>query len=83
MTVLKMTLKSGLENERRTFVFFMRKKTITNAKDRNCDMTVAIAAPIASKPKTKIKRGSSAMFAAAPIAVVAMPMPEYPCATIN
>lgn len=75
-TVFPITGKEGLANVSRTFVFFSRRKTMTNAKEKNCEMTVAVAAPAASKSKTKIKRGSSAMFAAAPIAVVAMPMPE-------
>ena len=82
LTIFPINLKSHLPRAMRIFVFFHSRKVTTNAKDKNCERTVAKAAPATSMRKTKMNSGSSAMFAAAPITVVSIPMPEYPCAVI-
>ena len=71
-------------DRRRTFnsVFF-RRKYRTNAAERICDNTVAIAAPRIPSPNTKIKTGSRIRLAIAPIATENIPVVAYPCALIN
>ena len=80
--ILPITRMSGFANVRRILVPLSLKNITTNRNERNCESIVASAAPATSILKTKMKRGSSAMLATAPITVVVMPIPEYPCAVM-
>ena len=48
--------------------------------DKNCEMTVAIAAPFTPRPRVKIKTGSNIILETAPINTDFIPLVEYPCA---
>ena len=81
-TILPIMRRSGFSKVSLILVPFSLKNTTTNTNDKNCEMMVAIAAPATSILNTKMNRGSSAMFATAPITVVIIPIPEYPCAVM-
>ena len=74
--ILAMIGKFGLPRRRRMFVLFRSRKMTTKAQESTCESTVARAAPATSMRRTKMNSGSSAMFAAAPTSVVAMPVAE-------
>lgn len=50
------------------------RKRSTHSAESICEMTVAMAAPRTPRCRTKIKTGSSTMFAAAPTTTVSMPI---------
>ena len=76
LTMRSMVLALQLRSERRTFVLGSSKKITTKRAESPCESTVAAAAPVTPMSKVKMKRGSRAMFATAPMQTVAMAMPE-------
>ena len=53
---------------------FPVRKRSTHAAERNCEMTVASAAPCTPMFRTKINTGSRAMLTTAPSSTVIIPM---------
>ena len=55
------------------------EKIKSHGTHRNWEMTVAMAAPRTPILNTKIKSGSSKMFATAPMRIVIIPVRANPC----
>ena len=75
LTIFIMVLPLYPPKERRTLVLGSSRKTITNSAESPWESTVAAAAPVTPMSNVKMKSGSKAMFATAPMQVVAMAVP--------
>ena len=63
--------------------FDSARNSTAHSAERNCEITVATAAPLTPIPNTKMNSGSSATFVTAPITTVSIAVAEKPCAVMK
>ena len=71
------------DGRRRSSAFLPQRNATAHSAERNCEITVASAAPCTPMPSAKINTGSRMIFTTAPSSTVIMPMLPKPWALMK